>query len=102
MRKASDFNTYVTEQDININSELGQQQDQYDQIMREIKNLWKNVNAIGGEGINKVGVQTNIKKQIAEKYKLLANAMISLADAEFNKAKYDENVARKEKQEKLT
>lgn len=85
--------------DTTVNTKLGQAKDQYEQIKAEIDQLWQDSSNIGGTGVNKVGVQTNIKKQIAEKYRQLADALVTLADAEFEKAKFEEEQQRLEQQQ---
>ena len=103
MRKAVlSYQEYSINEQTDVYVTLGKLQDEYDAINTTIRDLWKDVNVIGGTGINKVGVQTNIKKKIANEYKKLGDKMIVLADAEFNKAKYEENKKQIEKQEELT
>jgi hypothetical protein len=97
------FDEYSTNEQVEttVNTQLGQAQDSYEQIKSEIDDLWQDISVVGGTGVNKVGVQTNLKKQIAEQYRLLADALITLADQEFNKAKYEEDQKRIEDQEQL-
>lgn len=102
-KKVQSFDEYTTNEqaETTVHTQLGQAQDQYEQLKTEIDELWTNVGKIGGTGVNKVGVQTNMKKQIAEKYRQLADSLITLADAEFNKVKYDEDQKRVEDQQEL-
>jgi chromosome segregation ATPase len=102
MKKAVlSFDEYnkLAEQLADVYGELGKVQDEYDQLNQQIKDLWSDVNAVGGSGTNQAGVQTNSKKQIADLYRQLGAKIAELADAEFNKAKYQEDQARKNAQQ---